>query len=94
MALTISLTQQLLTIASVLVRTGKLQSDQILRLFFREAMYRFPHQAVFAVAAAWATLALVGRWEPERSWVDRLGRFFGLYWLTYPVLDWVMANMS
>jgi hypothetical protein len=33
------------------------------------------------VAAAWASLALSGRWRAEPSWIDRAGRALGLYWL-------------
>jgi hypothetical protein len=29
------------------------------------------------VALAWTCLALVRKWEAERSWVDRVGRFLG-----------------
>lgn len=31
-----------------------------------------------AVAVAWALLALGRRWEPERSWIDRVGRLIGV----------------
>jgi hypothetical protein len=34
-----------------------------------------------AVAATWSLLLLNRRWRPERSWIDRLGRFLGFYWL-------------
>jgi hypothetical protein len=33
------------------------------------------------VGAAWLTLALSRRWSPEPSWVDRLGRGLGVYWI-------------
>ena len=39
-----------------------------------------------AVAAAWLTLALCGRWRPEPSWVDRAGRGLGLGWLVLLLL--------
>lgn len=29
------------------------------------------------IATAWVTLFLTGRWRPERSWIDRMGRLFG-----------------
>jgi hypothetical protein len=35
----------------------------------------------FAVAAAWGSMALAGRWRPEPSWIDRAGRLVGLFWL-------------
>jgi hypothetical protein len=34
-----------------------------------------------AVAAVWMLLLLDGRWRFEPSWIDRLGRGLGLYWL-------------
>jgi hypothetical protein len=37
--------------------------------------------AVIAVLATWLTLNLVGRWEPEPTWDDRLGRFVGVLWV-------------
>ena len=39
------------------------------------------HHAGWAVATSWLTLALTGRWRPEASWVDRLGRALGFAWL-------------
>jgi hypothetical protein len=39
-----------------------------------------------AVAAAWLTLALNGRWCPERSWIDRSGRVLGVLWIGMSVL--------
>ncbi len=35
----------------------------------------------WGVAAAWIALAFNGRWRPERSWIDRLGRGLGVFWL-------------
>jgi hypothetical protein len=34
--------------------------------------------AVIATVVAWLTLRLLGRWEPEKAWDDRLGRLIGL----------------
>ncbi len=39
------------------------------------------HHAGWAVVVAWLTLALIGRWRPERSWVDRWGRGLGCTWI-------------
>jgi hypothetical protein len=38
-------------------------------------------RAPIIVASAWGTLALSGRWEAERSWIDRAGRLVGLSWI-------------
>jgi hypothetical protein len=51
-------------------------------------------KAVFSVAAAWATLRLVGGWESEKGWIDRLGRLLGLYWIIYPILAWIVETVA
>jgi hypothetical protein len=44
----------------------------------------------FAVAGAWSMLFLGGRWQPDRSWVDRLGIGVGLAWLSL-LLVWLLS---
>jgi hypothetical protein len=39
------------------------------------------HHAGWAVAVSWLTIALIGRWRPEPSWVDRAGRALGCIWI-------------
>jgi hypothetical protein len=39
-----------------------------------------------AVGACWVLLALGRRWRSERSWIDRLGRLLGFYWLAMIVI--------
>ncbi len=39
------------------------------------------------VAAVWLLLALSGRWRPERSWIDRLGRVVGATWIVVTLLS-------
>jgi hypothetical protein len=34
-----------------------------------------------SVAAAWMALVLATGWRPERSWIDRMGRALGTFWL-------------
>jgi hypothetical protein len=34
-----------------------------------------------AVAGSWLVLFMDGRWRPEPSWLDRMARCLGLYWL-------------
>jgi hypothetical protein len=38
-------------------------------------------QGGWAVFVAWLMLALSRRWIPEPSWVDRLGRVLGIFWM-------------
>ena len=42
-----------------------------------------------AVIAAWAALALGGRWQAEPSAVDRAGRLLGLFWVIFAVWPWI-----
>ncbi|WP_435008512.1 hypothetical protein P12x_005719 [Tundrisphaera lichenicola] len=49
------------------------------------------------VTGAWVALALGGRWSPERSWIDRLGRLLGAYWvisfpmtILHPIVAWLV----
>ena len=35
------------------------------------------------IIGAWVTLALVGRWRPQPTWTDRLGRGIGACWLFF-----------
>ena len=46
----------------------------------------FGTPAGYAVAATWVVLAASGRWRPEKSWVDRLGRALGLAWICITAL--------
>jgi len=34
-----------------------------------------------AVLFSWLVLLATGRWQPEASWVDRAGRFAGVFWM-------------
>ena len=47
-----------------------------------------------AVAAAWTHLAVSGRWRPERSWVDRMGRVMGIVWLAMIPLLWGRYSLT
>jgi hypothetical protein len=33
------------------------------------------------IVSCWTAMALSGRWRPERTWIDRLGRLIGLGWV-------------
>jgi hypothetical protein len=51
----------------------------------------FRRDAAIAVLAGWLALVIVGRWNPERTWDDRLGRLLGLLWLFLFVGDPLFA---
>jgi len=40
-----------------------------------------------AVIGAWLALALTGRWRPEPSWIDRLGRIVGVAIVASNIID-------
>lgn len=48
-------------------------------------MAAFSSPCGYTVAAIWMLLALSGRWRPERSWIDRLGRLLGVAWIACAV---------
>ena len=37
------------------------------------------------VLGAWMALIVGGRWRSDPSWVDRLGRFLGVFWVLMAV---------
>jgi hypothetical protein len=41
-----------------------------------------------AVAAVWAVQILSAQWRAEPSWIDRLGRLLGLFWLATIPFGW------
>jgi hypothetical protein len=43
----------------------------------------------FAVAGAWLSLWLAGRWRAEPTWIDRLGRAAGWLWLVLALAIWL-----
>jgi hypothetical protein len=49
--------------------------------FLANGIVLLAHHAGWAVAVSWLTLILIGRWCPERSWVDRWGRLLGCMWI-------------
>jgi hypothetical protein len=49
--------------------------------FVANGVVMLAHHAGWAVAVSWLTLVLIGRWRPERSWVDRAGRALGCTWI-------------
>jgi hypothetical protein len=48
-----------------------------------------------AVTIAWVALAVSGRWQPEPSWIDRLGRLMGCGWIGLMMLDpWILLILK
>ena len=44
-----------------------------------------------AVLVAWLVLLTIGRFRPERDWVDRAGRALGIYWMALAIFVGVMT---
>jgi hypothetical protein len=44
-----------------------------------------PWMIAVAIVAAWFVLWANGKWRPEPSWLDRLGRLMGAYWIAVVV---------
>jgi hypothetical protein len=63
--------------------------DLAQRWFWRN----YAQKCAMAVLGAWLALALIGRWQAERDWIDRAGRAVGVYWISVAVLqsvfDWL-----
>jgi hypothetical protein len=55
------------------------------------AIVAYGDRIAVAVAGAWIALAASGRWRPERSWIDQLGRAVGWVWIVFGVLLWCRA---
>jgi hypothetical protein len=47
--------------------------------------------AVIAILASWLSLKVVRRWNPEKAWDDRLGRFVGLLWVVFYLGNQLLA---
>lgn len=51
------------------------------RFNFHERWVLVTEWADAAVAGSWLALIVAGRWRAEASWIDRLGRISGGYWV-------------
>ena len=60
---------------------------QLWRLWWSEFWVTVPRLAGFAVAVAWVTLALGGRWRAGGGWLDRLGVSLGATWIGMAMID-------
>jgi hypothetical protein len=47
-----------------------------------------PSGVGIAIAAVWFWLILGKRWRPQPTWIDRLGRGLGAYWLM--MIFWIL----
>jgi hypothetical protein len=40
-----------------------------------------------AVSASWLVMAMAGCWHAEKSWIDRIGRTLGCFWILVTVVN-------
>jgi hypothetical protein len=79
--LSFAITTGFLAILAPIIRfgIGADDWDHILRGTFM----LMPAAVGVAVLASWTTLILSRRWRAEPSWIDRLGRAFGVFWVVF-----------
>jgi hypothetical protein len=61
---------------------------------FGNGIVLLAHHAGWSVAASWLTLAFIGRWRPEASWIDRLGRLLAFAWIVIGPLASLLLDHS
>jgi hypothetical protein len=71
----------LLIISGVIDGRFRGSNSAALAEFAANAVILLAHHAGWSVAVSWLTLALIGQWRPEPTWVDRWGRALGLTWI-------------
>jgi hypothetical protein len=67
----------------------------LLNIMFSEVTLAYilrPGPFAAAVAAIWGIMRIDGRWRPEPSWIDRLGRMLGFFWLAAGI-SWLALNV-
>ena len=69
-----------------------LSASTRLQVFLGEALTFRRGEGGFAVASAWLVLWENGRWRPQPSWTDRLGRLLGLFWVLTIPCAWPVAR--
>ena len=47
-----------------------------------------PSPIAIAVLTSWTLMAAFGRWRPEPSWIDRVGRAVGFSWVAIALMIW------
>lgn len=50
--------------------------------------WQLPQRIGHTVTVLWLVLIVTGRWRPEPNWIDRLGRFLGVFWILAGILWW------
>ena len=69
-----------------------LSASMRLQIYLGEALTFRRGEGGFAVASAWLVLWANGRWRPQPSWADRLGRLLGLFWVLTIPFAWPVAR--
>lgn len=69
------------TVSLVVRREGASWSEAVTELALVGFAPHAPLAVGLAVLASWMTLIVGRRWRAEPSWVDRLGRILGVFWI-------------
>jgi hypothetical protein len=89
-AVMISLPPGLAWLATILHRPGFQRPES-----FEQAWTITTYWTETAVVGAWLALHLSRKWRPEPSWIDRMGRALGFYWIVrlcaLLALNWMQA---
>jgi len=56
--------------------------------WYNDEIQGIPSEIGCAVAAVWAVQVIGGRFRAEPSWIDRLGRALGVFWIGMIPFAW------
>ena len=83
------------SVLGVLVIDGTYFGLGVLALDLHDENWRaIPSEIGCAVAAAWIVQATGGRWRSEASWIDRMGRILGIYWIVTIPFAWFSVHIG
>ena len=91
LTLVITLVQYIPYAVLILQYPDEVRKAQSLNGFLVSLSADLGEGAGVAIAASWATLALVGGWESEKVWIDRAGRVCGLLLVIDPIFGLLLS---
>lgn len=93
-ALVLSAIFRIAEVAAIAVSQGQPISfgDMGIWAFLCLAFIEQPSGVGITVAAVWSWLILGRRWRPQPTWIDRMGRVLGVYWLM--MIFWIIILES
>ncbi len=88
-SLLVSLFQQVLSDATLILRRPVPRLRHVLEQIPQETLLRLPMHAVIVIVATWIVLHRGGQWNAEPGWVNRSGRAIAVYWVVINLLSWI-----